>query len=331
MAKSNGRKFKLTYNMALVLICIGMFLIFGIVRSDFFSMRYIVDVLKMAVEIGIMVLPLTVLIIMGCTDFSMCAILTLSAIIGGMVTTQTNAVVGFLAGFGVGLLCGCFNGLLVAVLRLPPLVTTLATMYLYKGIAHGITLGTSVGTNVSATNIALFMGNGTVLFVPTQFWIYLILAVAFHFFLSRSPFGRTLYAIGLNEDAAKFAGINTVRNKFLMYALAGLVFPIAGLVFLGRFTTIQYNSADSYLMQVIIAAVLGGADMGGGRGDIRGSVLGVLIIGILKGGMNVLLLPQTTQKIVLGFMLLITLVIFELMSQRDKKVARNKKTAEKAK
>lgn len=322
--KQAQKKFKFTYNMVLILICIFLFLAFGLARSSFFSVKYVTDVLKMAVEIGILALPTTLLVIMGCIDFSMCAMLSFSAVIGGIVTMAAGPVLGLLAGSAIGLLCGAFNGFLVAVLRLPPMVTTLATMYLYKGIAEGITLGTSIGTNVAATSIALFFGNGTVLGIPTQFYIYLILALLFYFLLAKTPFGRTLYAIGLNEDAAKFAGINTVRNKFLVYTLGGFVFSIAGLVFMGRFSTIQYNSADTYLMQIIIATVLGGADMNGGRGDIRGSVLGVLVIGILKGGMNVLLLPQTMQKIVLGLLLLISLVVFEIMNQRERRAVYKK-------
>lgn len=331
MAKVQGKKFKFTYNWALVVICLVLFVGFGLLNKKFFSVTYIVDVLKMAVEIGIMVLPLTALVISGCIDFSMCAALSLTAIVSGLVTTHTNPVIGLLAGMLTGIICGSFNGLLVAVLRLPPMVTTLATMYLFKGIAQGMTLGTSVGTNVPATNLAMFLGNGTVGFVPTQFWIYLILAVVFFYILAKTPYGRTMYAIGMNEDGAKFAGINTVKNKFLMYVIAGFVYSIAGLVFMGRFSTIQYNSADSYQMQVIIATVLGGADMNGGRGDVRGSILGVLIIGLLKGGMNVLLWPQTTQKIVLGLLLLTSLIVFEIMGRREKNAARKKKAALEAK
>lgn len=327
MAKQQGKKLKFTYNWALAIICVVLFVGFGLINNKFFSMTYIVDVLKMAVEIGIMVLPLTALVICGCIDFSMCAVLSLSACVGGLATQAFGPVVGVLAGSLVGIVCGILNGMLVAVLRLPPMVTTLATMYLFKGIAQGMTLGTSVGTNVAATDIAMFLGNGTVAFVPTQFWIYLILAVIFYYILAKTPYGRSLYAIGLNEDGAKFAGINTVRNKFIMYTVGGFIYSIAGLVFMGRFSTIQYNSADSYQMQVIIATVLGGADMGGGRGDVRGSILGVLIIGLLKGGMNVLLWPQTTQKIVLGLILLVSLIVFEIMGRMEKTAARKKKAA----
>ena len=155
MADLQKKRFRLNYNMVLILICLVLFLGFGLVRSSFFSGKYIVDVLKMAVEIGIIVLPTTLLVIMGCIDFSMCAVLSLAAVISGIVTTQTNGFVGLLACLLVGVLCGSFNGLLVAVLRLPPMVTTLATMYLFKGIAEGITLGTSIGTNVAGTPLAI--------------------------------------------------------------------------------------------------------------------------------------------------------------------------------
>jgi ribose/xylose/arabinose/galactoside ABC-type transport system permease subunit len=97
------------------------------------------------------------------------------------------------------------------------------------------------------------------------------------------------------------------------------VFAIAGLVLSGRFSTIQFDSADPYLMQVIIACVLGGADMNGGRGTIPGTIFGVVIIGILKGGMNVVLLPQTQQKIILGIVLLISLITFEIINRHDLK------------
>ena len=325
--KSAGKKFKLTYNIILIAISIVLYVGFGLARTNFFSLDYLVGILKMAVEIGILALPTTALVIMGVLDFSMCTNLVLSSILSSLVATATNPFLGVIVGLGSGLLFGCFNGFLVAVMKLPYLVTTLACQYLYRGLAQGITLGTSIGTNVPAHSVALFLGGSTILGVPTQFFVYIILALIYHFLLSKTPFGRTLYAIGLNEDGAKFAGINTVRNKFLMYATGGIVFAIAGQVLMGRFSTMQYNSGDAYLMQVLIATILGGADMGGGRGDIRGTTLGVLVIGILKGGMNVLLLPQTTQKIVLGLLLLIVLISFEIANQHNRKVAMKQKRA----
>lgn len=321
------RTFKLTYNWTLFGICIVLFGIFSIVNPAFYSLNYIAETIKMIVEIGIMALPLTLLIVMGGIDFSMCSTLVLSAAVGGIVSMYANPWLGLITTFAVGILCGAFNGLLIARFKLPPLVTTLATMYLFKGITEGITLGiTEIGTNVSATPIATFLGSGTIIGIPTQIWIFVILALIFNFLLSKTYYGRILYAIGLNENAAKFAGIHTVKIKHLTYILAGFMFSIAGLVFMGRFSTIQFDSADPFLMQIITATVLGGVDMNGGRGNIKGSFLGVAIIGILKGGMNAILLPQTQQKVIIGMILLISLVAFEIINQRAKKVKLDKKT-----
>ena len=313
------KKFKFTYNMALIAICVVLFVIFGCVNSNFFTFNYIMDMLKLNTEIGIMALPLTLLIIMGCIDFSLCSVLSLSASLGGIIAvTSGSAVVGLLVALAVGIACGMFNGFMVSLLKLPPLITTLATMYLYKGIAKGVTLA-SWGTNVATTPIATALGATNILGIPTQLWLIAILAIVLHIVLSRTVYGRTLYAIGLNENATRFAGINVVKIKFFTYMLAGLIFSLAGQVLMGRFSTMQYDSADSYQMQVIIVCVLGGADMNGGRGTIGGTLLGTLVIAILKGGMNAVALPQTQQKIILGVVLLISLITFQIIAERDLK------------
>jgi len=312
-------KFKFTYNMALFVVCVILYVAFGLVNRQFFTTATVVDTIKLTAEIGIMALPLTMLIIMGGIDFSMCTTLTLSASIGGMVAHATHPALGLAVSLLIGAACGSFNGFMIAKLRLPPLISTLATMYLYKGITEGMVLGTGYGTNVAATPIALYMGSGRIAGIVTQLWVFVLLALAFHVILSRTTYGRTLYAIGLNENAARFSGIDTVGTKFRTYMMAGVVFAVAGLVLSGRFSTIQFDSADPYLMQVIIACVLGGADMNGGRGTIPGTTFGVVIIGILKGGMNVVLLPQTQQKIILGIVLLVSLITFEIISRHDLK------------
>jgi ribose transport system permease protein/rhamnose transport system permease protein len=313
--------FKFSYNIALFVICTVLFIFFGMLNPIFFSKNYISETVKMIMEMGLMALPLTLLIVMAGIDFSMASTLAFAAIVGGIVSGVTNPVIGMFVTFVVGILCGAFNGFLIAILKLPPLVSTLATMYFFMGIAQGITLGNSaIGSNVPATPIAMFLGSGTVLKLPVQVWIFVIFAVILNLILSGTAFGRKLYAIGFNEDATRFSGINTRKTKFFTYMLSGFVFSIAGLVFMGRFSTIQYNSADSYTMQVITATVLGGADMNGGRGDIKGTVLGIIIIGILKGGMNVILLPQTQQKIIIGVILLVSLIVFEIINRHSLKV-----------
>lgn len=314
------KKFKFTYNFVLLAICIVLFMIFGRINRNFFTISYILDMIKLNAEIAIMALPLTLLIIMGCIDFSLCTVLSLSAAAGGIIATFAGPVVGLAVSLLVGIACGALNGFMVSILKLPPLITTLATMYLYRGIAKGITLASGWGTNVATTSIATFFGSRNILFLPTQLWVIIILSLVLHVVLSRTVYGRTLYAIGLNENATRFAGINVVRIKFLTYVLAGAIFSIAGLVLMGRFSTMQYDSADSFQMQVIIVCVLGGANMSGGRGTIGGTLLGVATLSILKGGMNAVALPQTQQKIILGIVLLVSLITFQLLAEHDLKV-----------
>ena len=311
------KKFKFTYNYALIAICIALFIAFWICNHHF--LRF--DSLKLTTEIAIMALPMTMLIIMGCIDFSLCAMATLSAAVGGIVASVTgSALLGILVSLLIGAACGAFNGFMVSLLKLPPLITTLAAMYLYKGTAKAATLASGWGTNVAATPVATFLGSTSFLKIPTQLWILAILAVVLHFVLSKTVYGRTLYAIGLNENATRFAGVNVVRIKFLTYVLAGVIFAFAGQVLMGRFSTVQYDSADSYQMQVIIVCVLGGANMNGGRGTIGGTLLGTAVLTLLISGMNGVALPQTQQKIILGIVLLASLITFEIIAEHDLKV-----------
>ncbi|NLD60163.1 MAG: ABC transporter permease [Clostridiales bacterium] len=316
-----AKPFRFSYTYALIALNLALIVGFGLSSPSFFSLSTLRGTIMLTAEIGIMALPLTLLIIMGCTDFSMCAILTLSASLGGMACRATGSeLLGVLVMLAIGALCGLFNGAMVAKLRLPPLISTLATQYLFRGITEGIVLGTGYGINVATTGAASFMGSGNILGVMTQLWLFAMLAVAFGAVLRRTVYGRLLYAIGMNESASRFAGINTVRIKLLTYVIGGIVFSLAGMVLLGRFSAIQYNSADSYLLQIIIACVLGGINMNGGHGSIGGTCLGVAVIGILKSGMNFVQLPQTQQKIFLGIILLVSLIASEVIARGEKRL-----------
>lgn len=311
-------QFKFTYNVALLLISLVLFLVIGFVRPIFFSANYISETIKQVVEIGIMVLPVTLIVISGGIDFSMNASMILSAIVSSIVCKYTNSFVAVIVALAIGLVCGLINGLLIAKLKLPPLVTTLATMYLFKGIAEGLTMGiTSVGASVSSYPAATYLGTGKLLGIPVQFLLLALLAVLFYIALSKTYFGRYIYAIGLNQNAAKYSGIKVERMKIALYVLGGFIYSIAGLVYLGRFSSLRYDSADPITLQVLTTVVLGGTSIAGGFGDIKGSVLGIAIIAILKSGMNVLFIPQTTQKIVLGLILLSSLMIFQVIRSKN--------------
>lgn len=322
MQNKAGKKvqFRFTYNVALFLIALVMFLSVGFARSNFFSRKYILETIKQIIEIGIMVLPATLIIISGGIDFSMSALLILSAIVSSIASRALGSVGALIVAFAVGAIGGLFNGLMISKFKLPPLIMTLATMYLFKGIAEGLTMGiVSVGASVGSFPTATYLGTGMILGLPVQAYIFILLAVIFHLILSRTYFGRYIYALGMNEQAAKYSGIKTVKVKVLLYVIGGMTYAVAGLIYLGRFSSLRYDSADPITLQVITIVVLGGTSILGGSGGIIGSVLSITIMAILKSGMNILFIPQTSQKIVLGIILLASLMIFRVIDIRSAK------------
>ena len=319
----------ITYNMILLMILAVLFIIFGVLNNNFFSFGYILESIKLIIEIGIMAFPVTLIIIIGGTDFSMSAILSLSALCGGLVAAKMGAAAGIFTSLLIGSLCGFFNGVLIAVFKIQALVATIATMYLYKGIAIGLTLGIpgmTVGGTVFSWNTTNFLGNASVLGLPLQVWIFILLGVGFHIVLSKTYIGRWLYAIGRNENAIIFSGVNTKKIKLALHTIGGITFSIAGLIFLGRFTSIKYDSADAYILQVITAVVLGGTSIAGGFGNIKGTAISVMILAVLKGGLNIMLVPQTQQKIVIGIILLASLIVFAVIEKNATKHIRKETT-----
>ncbi len=320
---SKTRKpFRFTYNMALFIIAVVMFVGVGIAKPNFFSGNYIAETAKQIIEIGIMVLPATIIIISGGIDFSMNALLIVSAILSAIVARYTNSFVAVLVALLIGALGGLVNGLMIAKFKLPPLIMTLATMYLYKGIAEGVTMGiVSVGASVSSYEFATFLGMGTIIGIPTQAFVFVILAVIFYILLEKTCFGRYIFSLGLNEQAARYSGVKVDNIKVTLYVIGGLCYAIAGMVYLGRFSSLRYDSADPLTLQVITVVLLGGTSILGGSGSILGSILSIIIMAIIKSGMNILFIPQTSQKIVLGVILLASLMISQII---DKRVAKNK-------
>jgi len=304
----------ISFNKALILLFILLFIIIASINSNFLYPDYLIGVmLRNMIEIGLMALPLTLIIITGGIDLSIGSTLVLSAMGGGLVAANTgSSILGLAATMGIGLGCGLFNGLLITRFRISPLIATLATMYLFMGIARGLSHGDSVYTFASST----FLGNTQIGPIPLQIFIYILIAVLFHLLQARTTLGRSLYGIGLNENATRYSGINTTRVKYIIYAMSGLMSALAGLIWLGRFTSIKYDAGTSLGMKVVTIVVLGGTSILGGSGQIRSTVIASLIIAVLNSGLTVLNIPIDMQIIVQGGVLILSLVAYSLLNQR---------------
>ena len=306
------------FNVALAVLLLVLFFAIGIKSPAFFKPNYLINVmLRNIVELGIMALPVTLIVITAGIDLSVGSTATLAGIVGGMVYESTGSgALAVIVALAVGLLCGWINSLLVTRLKIPAMVTTLATMYLFQGIARGITLGNSV----YAFPAAKWLGNFTLGGIPIQIFFYVILAIVFTLVLSKTCYGRKLYAVGLNEQASRFAGINTNRIKTIAYVLSGVLAAFAGLIMLGRFSSMKYTAGDSMNLKVVTMIVLGGTSINGGVGSMVGTIIATLIIAVLNSGLTVLNIPIDVQTIVQGSVLLISLITYALIQKRSKKI-----------
>jgi ribose/xylose/arabinose/galactoside ABC-type transport system permease subunit len=311
---------RLTFNGALILIFVLLFTVIACVNSVFLSLDYLAGVmLRNIVEIGIMALAGTLIVITGGIDLSVGSTMVLSAMIGGMAAVKGGSAVGVVACLCTGIACGLFNGFLVAKIRISPLVTTLATMYLYMGIARSISMGDSVYSWPASQWLGSTYLGGV---IPVQIFFYAALALVFWFILARTTLGRTLFGIGLNENATSYCGVNTARVKILIYLISGLLCAFAGLIWLGRFTSIKYDAGTSLGLKVVTMIVLGGTSILGGIGDMKGTILAALIIAVLNSGLTVLNIPITTQTIVHGLILVISLVSYSVINARTRKATK---------
>ena len=306
-------KFKFTFNWALLVIFVVLFAVISIINDVFLSYDYLVGVmLKNIVEIGMMALTMTLIIITGGIDLSVGSILVLSAMVGGIAATVGGDVLGIAVALVTGMACGLFNGFLIAKIKISPLVTTLATMYLYMGLARSFSKGDSVYSFPASE----WLGYTEIATIPVQLIIYAVLIVIFWFLLSKTTLGRKLFAIGLNENATIYSGINTGNVKIAIYFLSGLMCALAGLIWMGRFTSVKFDAGASLNLKVITIVVLGGTSIMGGIGDMKGTVLAALIIAVLNSGLTVLNMPIAAQTIVQGIILVISLVTFSIINSR---------------
>jgi len=301
---------------SLLIILIVLFVAIGIANNVFFNSNYIINItIRNVMEIGLLALPMTLLAISNCIDFSIGATMILTIIAGGLVADAYGSIAGILAAILVGASCGLLNGLIIIKLKLAPIVVTFANMLLFVGIAEGITSGASVRTYGFAT----FMGNTRIAGLPLAIVVYAALAAVFCVVLMKTTFGRCIYVIGRNENTARYSGINVDRIKLALFVICGICCAVAGFFYLGRFTSIRFNADMALNLRVITIIVLGGVSVSGGMGDMRGTVIATLIIGVLNSGLTVLNIPISIQNIIHGSVLIISLTAYAFIIEKEKK------------
>lgn len=308
--------------IALLLLCI----VLSLLTDKFLTTENSLNILRQTAVNICIATGMTVVVLTAGIDLSVGSILALCGAVAagllknGIALQASDIFIGFtvfgavVAGIIIGYLIGLFNGFVITKFKVPPFVATLAMLT----IARGLTMLYTHGQPISNLGPSFdFIGTGSFWGLPVPVWIAAIVVLITVFLMQKTKFGRYVYAIGGNETAAKFSGINIPKVKMLSYALAGAFAAIAGIIVTSRLDSAQPNAGTSYELDAIAAVVIGGTSLNGGRGTIWGTVIGAVIIGVLNNGLVLLNVSPFWQQVVKGSVILLAVIIDKLGHSKD--------------
>ena len=307
---SGGRVHSANGEWAVLAALVFEIVLFAAIAPNFATAGNFFEIARLSVELGLLAIALTPVLITGGIDLSVGSMMGLSAVLFGAAYRDWNLPIA--AAAATSLLTGCaggaLNAILVARLGIPPLIVTLGTFSLFRGIAEGITLGAVNYTGFPASFLAV--GQGYLWgFVPTQLAIFVAVFAGYAMLLHRSIIGRALYAIGFSAAGARYAGIPVVRRLALVYFLSGLSASVAAIVYVAHLGQARSDAGSGYELDAITAVVLGGTSVFGGRGTLFGTVLGLFALSVLRNGLRLAALPSELAGVLTGTLLLVTIAI----------------------
>jgi rhamnose transport system permease protein len=296
-----------THELLLAIVIVAIAVLFSLTGSNFASRANLVDLIRLAGEVGLLSIAMTPIIVTGGIDLSVGSLMGLVAVCVGLLWRDAGVPMWAAGGAGVlvGIAGGALNALLVARFSLPPLIVTLATLSLYRGLAEGLTGGADFVSGFPSWFLALGQsGSGG---VPPQAIVLAVAAAAYAFLLHRTILGRAWYAIGWSMEGARYAGVPVARRLALLYVLSGAIAACAALIYVARIGQAKADAGTGYELLAIAAVVLGGTSIMGGRGSIGGTLLGVAGIVVLQTGLRLSDLPAELAGILTGGLLLVTI------------------------
>ncbi len=269
---------KLVRHETILAVLLVLALVASANLSDrFFTVDNLLNQGRMITEAGIIAVAMTFIIVSGGIDLSVGSTLGLSAIVLGMAWKDAGLPLplAMLLAVVAGGICGLLNGYIIIKSKMPPMIATLGTLALYRGLAEGLSQARSVR---GYPEWFYTLGQGELGGIPTQLWLLAVVAIAGAIVLAFTTFGRVTYAIGSNETAGRFSGMPVERAKLLIYAFSGLMAGLAATIFVSRVSTTRSDMGTGIEMDVISAVVLGGTSIFGGRGTMTGTLLGLVLI-----------------------------------------------------
>jgi rhamnose transport system permease protein len=297
--------------------------VFAVVAPNFFTLANGLEVTRVSVELGLLALALTPILVAGGIDLSVGSLMGLAAVAFGAAHQVWHAPIpiAMLIALAVGIAGGALNAFLVAWLAVPPLIVTLGTFALFRGIAEGVTQAAVNYSGFPAGFLALGQGYlGGI--IPAQVPLFVVVALAYAALLHRSVIGRALYAIGFSASGARYAGIPVKQRVALIYLLSGVMASVAAIVYVAHLGQARADAGTGYELDAIAAVVLGGTSVFGGRGTIGGTLLGLFVLAVLKNGLYVSALSSELIGVLTGALLVSAIAVERLSDRRSAGVAR---------
>jgi ribose transport system permease protein len=292
----------------LAVLLVGLIVFFS-ARSEFFlNYDNFLNILTAMAIAGIIAAPATLLLVAGQFDLSVGSALTFCGVVMAYVAERNGLLAGVLCAVLAGVAIGSINGFLVTVIGVNPLITTLGTLAAFVGLARVLAEGQTLPVND-------FAGLGTsrpFLDIPLPVVIFAVVMIAFFVAMRYTVFGRSMYAIGANQTAARLAGIRTGRLIFFGFLLSGICVALAALINVSQLSAASTNAGNGLELSVITAVVLGGASLAGGRGAIVGTLFGLLVIAVLNNGLTLLNVNSFWQDVARGTLLILAVSFDQL-------------------
>lgn len=303
------KQFKENQNLGTIAALIILIVFVSVLNPAFLQVNNLLNLMRQLIINGFIALGMTFVILTGGIDLSVGSTLAFtSAIFAGLLQNGMNTGLAIVITLALGLCLGLINGLLITKGKLAPFIVTLATMTIFRGL----TLVYMDGRPISGPkdNFAFqFLGKGQVFGIPFQVILFLIVYIILSTLLNKTSHGRKIFAVGGNEKASFISGIKIDKVKVLVYVISALMAVVSGLVLTSRLNSAQPTAGSAYEMDAIAAVVLGGTSMTGGSGSLTGTLIGILILGVLNNGLNLLGVSSFYQQIVKGVVILIAVLI----------------------
>jgi len=304
----------LRHETILAVLVVVALVVLAAQSERFFTADNLLNQGRLMAEVGLVALTMTFVIVTGGIDLSVGSMLGLSAILVGVLWKNMGLAlpVAMVLAVAAGGLAGLLNGFIITRFKVPPLIATLATLALYRGLAEGISQSRSVR---GYPEWFYALGQGEAAGVPVQVWIMVVAVAVSAAILGLTTFGRATYAVGANEIAARFAGVAVDRTRLLVYTASGLMSGLAAVIFVSRVSTTRSDMGTGLELDVITAVVLGGTSIFGGKGTIMGTVLGLALIQALRSGLSLAGVKGDGTIVVIGLVLIGAILVSNLFGR----------------